>query len=51
MLQIISPQVNKPIMGIIQDILCGIRKFTLQGIFLDWHQVQNTLYGSPNEMV
>ncbi|KAH8822372.1 beta and beta-prime subunits of DNA dependent RNA-polymerase [Flagelloscypha sp. PMI_526] len=26
---IISPQANKPVMGIVQDTLCGIRKFTL----------------------
>jgi DNA-directed RNA polymerase II subunit RPB1 len=30
-------------MGIVQDTLCGIRKFTLRDCFLDWHQVQNIL--------
>ncbi|KAF5323647.1 hypothetical protein D9758_017141 [Tetrapyrgos nigripes] len=34
--QIISPQANKPVMGIVQDTLCGIRKFTLRDSFLDW---------------
>ncbi|KAJ7924363.1 hypothetical protein B0H13DRAFT_1978078 [Mycena leptocephala] len=36
--QIISPQANKPVMGIVQDTLCGIRKFTLRDTFLDWNQ-------------
>ncbi|KIJ45198.1 hypothetical protein M422DRAFT_251383 [Sphaerobolus stellatus SS14] len=45
--QIISPQANKPVMGIVQDTLCGIRKFTLRDTFLDWHQVQNILLWVP----
>ena len=28
--QIVSPQANKPVMGIVQDTLCGIRKFTVR---------------------
>ncbi|KAL4061777.1 hypothetical protein J3A83DRAFT_4197563 [Scleroderma citrinum] len=32
-------QTNKSVMGIIQDILCGICKFTLQDTFLNWIQV------------
>ena len=46
-LQIISPQANKPVMGIVQDTLCGIRKFTLRDTFLDWNQVQNILLWVP----
>jgi DNA-directed RNA polymerase II subunit RPB1 len=46
--QIISPQANKPVMGIVQDTLCGIRKFTLRDCFLDWHQVQNILLWVPD---
>ncbi|KAL5518423.1 RPO21_1 [Sanghuangporus vaninii] len=46
--QIISPQANKPVMGIVQDTLCGIRKFTLRDCFLDWKQVQNILLWVPN---
>jgi len=46
--QIISPQANKPIMGIVQDTLCGVRKFTLRDCFLDWAQVQNILLWVPN---
>ncbi|KAJ8073227.1 DNA-directed RNA polymerase II core subunit rpo21 [Marasmius tenuissimus] len=45
--QIISPQANKPVMGIIQDTLCGIRKVTLQDSFLNWSLVQNILLWVP----
>ena len=44
---IISPQANKPVMGIVQDTLCVIRKFTLRDTFLDWNQVQNILLWVP----
>ncbi|KAJ7789277.1 beta and beta-prime subunits of DNA dependent RNA-polymerase [Mycena olivaceomarginata] len=40
---IISPTANKPILGFVQDSLCGIRKFTLRDTFLDWNQVQDIL--------
>ena len=46
--QIISPQANKPVMGIVQDTLCGIRKFTLRDTFLDWTQVPNILLWVPD---
>ncbi|KAI0809109.1 beta and beta-prime subunits of DNA dependent RNA-polymerase [Irpex lacteus] len=46
--QIISPQANKPVMAIVQDTLCGIRKFTLRDTFLDWNQVQNILLWVPD---
>ncbi|QRW05817.1 DNA-directed RNA polymerase III subunit C5 [Ceratobasidium sp. AG-Ba] len=45
--QIISPQANKPVMGIVQDTLCGIRKITLRDTFLDWAFVQNILLWVP----
>jgi DNA-directed RNA polymerase II subunit RPB1 len=35
-------------MGIVQDTLCGIRKFTLRDTFLDWNQVQNILLWVPS---
>ena len=35
-------------MGIVQDTLCGIRKFTLRDAFLDWTQVQNILLWVPD---
>ncbi|KZW00731.1 beta and beta-prime subunits of DNA dependent RNA-polymerase [Exidia glandulosa HHB12029] len=46
--QIISPQANKPVMGIVQDTLCGIRKLTLRDTFLDWNAVQNILLWVPD---
>ena len=45
--QIVSPQANKPVMGIVQDTLCGIRKFTLRGCFMDRDFVQNILLWVP----
>lgn len=45
--QIISPQANKPVMGIVQDTLCGVRKFTLRDSFCDWNMVQNMLLWVP----
>jgi len=35
-------------MGIVQDTLCGIRKFTLRDTFLDWNAVQNILLWVPD---
>lgn len=46
--QIVSPQANKPVMGIVQDTLCGIRKFTLRDCLLDFDQVQNILLWVPD---
>lgn len=46
--QIVSPQANKPVMGIVQDTLCGIRKFTLRDSFLEADFVQNILLWVPN---
>ncbi|KAK9370544.1 hypothetical protein V1509DRAFT_616123 [Lipomyces kononenkoae] len=47
-LQIVSPQSNKPVMGIVQDTLCGIRKLTKRDTFLGVDQVMNVLYWVPN---
>ncbi|ORY05979.1 beta and beta-prime subunits of DNA dependent RNA-polymerase [Basidiobolus meristosporus CBS 931.73] len=41
--QIISPQSNKPVMGIVQDTLCGVRKFTKRDCFMDKALVMNIL--------
>ncbi|ODV93810.1 hypothetical protein PACTADRAFT_18443 [Pachysolen tannophilus NRRL Y-2460] len=46
-LQIVSPQSNKPVMGIVQDTLCGIRKMTLRDVFIEYDQVMNILYWIP----
>jgi DNA-directed RNA polymerase II subunit RPB1 len=35
-------------MGIVQDTLCGIRKFTLRDCFLEWNQVQNIMLWVPD---
>ena len=32
---IITPQSNKPVMGIVQDSLTAVRKFTKRDVFLD----------------
>ncbi|KAG5219798.1 DNA-directed RNA polymerase II [Salix suchowensis] len=42
------PQANKPVMGIVQDTLCGIRKLTLRDTFMDWNAVQNILLWVPD---
>ncbi len=44
---IVSPQGNKPVMGIVQDTLCGVRKFTLRDCLLDINEVQNILLWVP----
>ena len=44
---IVSPQSNKPVMGIVQDTLCGVRKFTLRDCFMDFDFVQNILLWVP----
>lgn len=40
---IVSPQANKPVMGIVQDTLCGIRKMTRRDVFLEPPRVMNIL--------
>ncbi|KAK4052414.1 DNA-directed RNA polymerase II core subunit rpo21 [Microbotryomycetes sp. JL201] len=45
---IVSPQSNKPVMGIVQDTLCGIRKFTLRDCFMDRDFIQNILLWVPD---
>lgn len=47
-LQIVSPQSNKPVMGIVQDTLCGVRKMTLRDTFVEYDQVMNMLYWIPS---
>lgn len=31
---IITPQANRPVMGIVQDTLCAVRKMTKRDVFL-----------------
>ncbi|KAF2268234.1 beta and beta-prime subunits of DNA dependent RNA-polymerase [Lojkania enalia] len=47
-LNIVSPQGNKPLMGIVQDTLCGIYKMTRRDNFLTKEQVMNILMWVPN---
>ena len=46
-LNIVSPQRNSPLMGIVQDTLCGIYKMTRRDCFLDQDQVMNILLWVP----
>ena len=47
-LNIVSPQRNSPLMGIVQDTLCGIYKITRRDAFLDFEQVMNILLWVPD---
>ncbi|KAH0565802.1 DNA-directed RNA polymerase II subunit rpb1 [Trichoglossum hirsutum] len=46
-LNIVSPQRNGPLMGIVQDTLCGIYKMTRRDVFLSREQVMNILLWIP----
>ncbi|KAJ3073317.1 DNA-directed RNA polymerase II subunit rpb1 [Podochytrium sp. JEL0797] len=46
--QIISPQKNAPCMGIVQDALCGVRKFTKRDNFMQRDLVMNILMWVPD---
>lgn len=39
--QIVSPQANKPVMGIVQDSLLGVMLFTKKDNFIDKETVMN----------
>ena len=41
--QIITPQSNKPVMGIVQDTLTVVRKMTKRDVFIDKEQMMNLL--------
>lgn len=47
MLQIITPQANKPVMGIVQDTLTAVRKMTKRDVFIDKEQMMNLLMFLP----
>ncbi|KAJ2006648.1 DNA-directed RNA polymerase II core subunit rpo21 [Coemansia thaxteri] len=46
--QIISPQSNRPVMGIVQDTLCAIRKFTKRDTLLDKDMVMMLMMWLPD---
>ncbi|KAI5749164.1 hypothetical protein M8J76_005108 [Diaphorina citri] len=45
--QIITPQNNRPVMGIVQDTLTAVRKMTKRDVFLDKEQMMNILMFLP----
>ncbi|KAK5000847.1 DNA-directed RNA polymerase II core subunit rpo21, partial [Elasticomyces elasticus] len=47
-LNIVSPQRNGPLMGIVQDTLCGIYKMCRRDVFLNQEQVMNILMWVPD---
>ena len=47
-LNIVSAQRNAPLMGIVQDTLCGIFKICRRDVFLTKQQVMNILMWAPN---
>ena len=47
-LNIVSPQRNGPLMGIVQDTLCGIYKICRRDVFLNQYQVMNILLWVPD---
>jgi DNA-directed RNA polymerase II subunit RPB1 len=47
-LNIVSPQGNRPLMGIIQDTLCGIYKICHRDVFLDREHVMNIMLWVPD---
>lgn len=42
--QIITPQANKPVMGIVQDTLTAVRKMTKRDVFLEKVTCHKALY-------
>ncbi|KAI8842884.1 hypothetical protein BJ741DRAFT_696317 [Chytriomyces cf. hyalinus JEL632] len=46
---LISPQSNKPVNGLVQDSLCGIRQFTQRDTFLTHEEVNNLMMCFPED--
>lgn len=46
-MQIITPQANKPVMGIVQDTLTAVRKMTKRDVFIDKEQMMTLLMFLP----
>ena len=42
--QIVSPQSNRPVMGIVQDTLIGVKLFTSRDTFIDYEQMMNLIF-------
>jgi len=45
--QIITPQANKPVMGIVQDTLTAVRKMTKRDVFIDKEEMMNLVMFLP----
>ena len=45
---IITPQANRPVMGIVQDALCGVRKMTRRDVFVDRQMLMQLLMWVPS---
>ncbi|KAK4891305.1 DNA-directed RNA polymerase II core subunit rpo21 [Elasticomyces elasticus] len=45
---IVSPQKNGPLMGIVQDTMAGIYMMTRRDVFVDYNQMMNLLMWVPN---
>ena len=46
--QIITPQANKPVMGIVQDTLTAVRMMTKRDVFIEYSQLQDLLMHLPS---
>ncbi|XP_038050606.1 DNA-directed RNA polymerase II subunit RPB1-like isoform X1 [Patiria miniata] len=46
--QMVTPQSNRPVMGIVQDSLTAVRKFTKRDVFLQKEELMNLLMWLPN---
>ncbi|KAI1720461.1 RNA polymerase rpb1, domain 2 domain-containing protein [Ditylenchus destructor] len=46
--QLITPQANKPVMGIVQDTLTAVRMMTKRDVFIDWARMMDLLMYLPS---
>uniref|UniRef100_A0A183BYI4 DNA-directed RNA polymerase subunit n=1 Tax=Globodera pallida TaxID=36090 RepID=A0A183BYI4_GLOPA len=46
--QLITPQANKPVMGIVQDTLTAVRMMTKRDVFIDYARLMDLLMHLPN---
>lgn len=46
--QLITPQANKPVMGIVQDTLCAVRMMTKRDSFIEKPRMMDLLMQMPN---
>ncbi|CAJ0585840.1 unnamed protein product, partial [Mesorhabditis spiculigera] len=46
--QLITPQANKPVMGIVQDTLCAVRMMTKRDVFIEFPRLMDLLMALPD---